>query len=257
VRVLILPDAATAARHAAERVAALVAARPRAVLGLATGETMRPFYAALRALHRAGRLDLSGVTAFTLDEYLGVPPDHPASFHAYMRAELFDHVALAAAHLPDGDVPDPEAEAARYEAAIAAAGGIDLQLLGIGRNGHLAFNEPGSAPASRTRVTTLSETTRAANAAAFAPLPVPGRAITLGLGTIMEARACLLIATGASKADAVAAAVEGPVDLACPASVLQRHPGATLLIDRAASAALRWPDRHETLSQGGDEAACG
>jgi glucosamine-6-phosphate deaminase len=250
VNIETLPDAQATARAAAERIAVAVARRPRLVLGLATGETMRPLYAALVALQRAGHLDLSGVTTFNLDEYLGVPPEHPASFHAFMREALFDHVPLAAAHLPRGDAADPAAEAARYEAAIAAAGGIDLQVLGIGRNGHLAFNEPGSGFASRTRVTTLAETTRIANAAAFAPLPVPQRAITLGLGTILEARACLLIANGAAKAEAIAATVEGPVDPACPASVLQRHPDVTLLLDREAAGALRRRDRDTALPGG-------
>lgn len=253
MKVLILPDAAAAADRAAGIMAEAVAARPRAVLGLATGETMRPVYAALVAMARAGRLDLSGVTTFNLDEYVGVARDHPASFHAFMRRALFDHVPVAAAHLPRGDAPDPEAEAARYDAAIAAAGGIDLQLLGIGRNGHLAFNEPTSSLGSRTRLKTLTEATRRANAPAFAPLPTPRLAITMGIANILEARACLLLATGAAKAEAVAAAVEGPLGAHCPASVLQLHRTATVVLDRAAASALRLIEYYETVHPEGRE----
>lgn len=257
MRVLILPDAAAAAERAAGILADTVAARPAAVLGLATGETMRPFYAALRARARAGRLDLSQATTFNLDEYVGVPPDHPASFHAFMRAELFAAVPPRAAHLPRGDAPDPAAEAEAYEAAIAAAGGIDLQVLGIGRNGHLAFNEPTSSLGSRTRIKTLTAATRIANAAAFAPLPVPRQAITMGIATILEARACLMLATGAGKAEAVAAAIEGPLGAHCPASALQLHPAVTVVLDAPAAGRLRLRDYYETVHPGGAEAAIG
>jgi glucosamine-6-phosphate deaminase len=235
-------------------VAEAVAARPAAVLGLATGETMRPVHAGLVALARAGRLDLGRVTTFNLDEYVGIPPDHPASFHSFMRATLFDHVRVAAWHLPRGDAPDPAAEAQAYEAAIAAAGGIDLQLLGIGQNGHLAFNEPTSSLASRTRIKTLTAATRAANAPAFAPQPVPDRAITMGIATILDARACVMLATGAGKAAAVAAAVEGPLGAHCPATALQMHPATTVVLDEAAAACLRLRDYYETVHPGGAEA---
>jgi glucosamine-6-phosphate deaminase len=255
VKVLILPDAGSAALRCAGILADCLARDPAAVLGLATGETMRPVYAGLVDLHGAGRADFARATTFNLDEYVGVGPDHPASFATFMREALFDHVNLdpARAHLPRGDAADPEAEAARYEAAIAAAGGIGLQLLGIGRNGHIAFNEPTSSLGSRTRVKTLTEATRKANAPAFAPGPVPRHAITMGIATILQARACLLLATGAAKAAAVARMVEGPLGADCPATALQLHPEATVVLDEAAAQDLHLRDYYETVHPGGAE----
>ena len=220
---------------------------------------MRPVYARLVALHREGRADFAEATTFNLDEYVGVAPDHPASFAAFMRETLFASVNLdpARCHLPRGDAPDPAAEARRYEEAIAAAGGIDLQLLGIGRNGHLAFNEPTSSLASRTRVKTLTEATRRANAPAFAPGPVPRHAITMGIATILDARACLLLATGEAKAAAVARMVEGPLGADCPATALQMHPDATVVLDAAAAARLALREYYETVHPGGEEAVIG
>jgi glucosamine-6-phosphate deaminase len=248
VRVIILDHAAEAAARVAGIVAEHLRARADAVLGLATGQTMRPVYARLVALHRAGETDLSRATTFNLDEYVDVAPGHPASFHAYMHEALFAPLGLdpARTHLPRGDAADPAAEAQRYEAAIAAAGGVDLQLLGIGRNGHLAFNEPTSSLGSRTRVKTLAETTRRANAPAFGPGPVPRQAITMGIATILEARACVLLATGAAKADAVARMVEGPLGADCPATALQLHPAATVVLDDAAASRLVFGDYYET-----------
>ena len=256
MKVLILDSADAAAARVADIVAEALARRPASVLGLATGETMRPVYARLVALHRAGRADFAGASTFNLDEYVGVAPDHPASFNAFMRATLFDLVNLdpARCHLPRGDAPDPEAEALAYEQAIAAAGGIDLQLLGIGRNGHLAFNEPTSSFASRTRIKTLTEATRTANAPAFAPDPVPRHAITMGIATILEARACVLLATGASKAGAVARMVEGALGADCPATALQLHPAATVVLDREAASRLELREYYETVHPGGAEA---
>ena len=259
MRVLILPDAAAAASRAAGIVADRLRAAPACVLGLATGETMRPVYDALVRLHRETGLSFAEATTFNLDEYVGVPADHPASFTAYMRDALFDRVDIdpARAHLPDGDAPDPEAEAERYEAAIVAAGGIDLQLLGIGRNGHLAFNEPTSSLSSRTRIKTLTVSTRSANRAAFSPGEAPRQAITLGLGTILDARECLLLATGEGKAEAIAATVEGPLGAYCPATVLQFHRAATVVLDEAAAAGLEHRDYYETVHPGGKEATIG
>ena len=259
MKVLILETAEAAAARVAEIITAELSAHPAAVLGLATGETMRPVYARLVALHREGRADFGRAATFNLDEYVGVPPGHPASFHAFMRDALFDRVNLdrARAHLPRGDAPDPEAEARRYEAAIAAAGGIDLQLLGIGRNGHLAFNEPTSSLASRTRIKTLTEATRRANAPAFAPDPVPQRAITMGIATILDARACVLLATGEAKAAAVARMVEGPLGADCPATALQMHKAATVVLDGAAAARLALREYYETVHPGGEEATLG
>jgi glucosamine-6-phosphate deaminase len=256
VKVLILPDAAAAAARVAGILADAVRARPGIVLGLATGETMRPVYECLARLHDEGRVDFSGASTFNLDEYVGVAADHPASFAAFMDAEFFSRVNLGPArhHLPRGDAPDPEEEARRYEGEIAAAGGIDLQLLGIGRNGHLAFNEPTSSLASRTRIKTLTEATRSANAPAFAPGPVPRQAITMGIGTILEARACVLLATGAAKAAAVARMIEGPLGADCPATALQMHPQATVVLDDDSAGNLRHREYYQRVHPGGQEA---
>jgi glucosamine-6-phosphate deaminase len=256
--VLILPDAPAVAARAAGIVADRVSALPTLVLGLATGETMVPFYTALVARHRSG-LSFARATSFNLDEYVGVAPDHPASFATFMRNRFFDHVDLPAAraHLPRGDAADPAAEAERFEAAIAQAGGINLQILGIGRNGHLAFNEPTSSLTSRTRIKTLTPSTRSANRAAFAPDDAPRQAITMGLGTILDARECVLLATGAGKAQAVAAAIEGPLGAVCPASVLQQHRRVTMVLDEAAAEQLTLRDYYETVHPGGAEARIG
>ena len=242
MKVLILKDEGAAVARAAEITAAAIRSVPGLVLGLATGGTMRPLYARLCARHRAGDLSFAGVTTFNLDEYVGLPPDHPGSYHSYMRAALFDAVNLdpGRTHLPRGDAPDAQAEADRYESAIAAAGGIGLQLLGLGRNGHIGFNEPTSSLGSRTRVKTLTRETRAANRRYFdADDAVPRFAITMGVATILSARACLLLATGAAKAEAAAAMIEGPVAAACPASALQLHPRVTVVLDQAAASRLR------------------
>lgn len=257
MRVLICHDATAAACRTADILCDAVAARPGAVLGLATGGTMDPVYALLRARHAAGSLDLSATTTFNLDEYVGLPGDHPQSYRATMNRLLFDAAALPRdrTHLPDGAAADPAAEARRYDAAIAAAGGIDLQLLGIGGNGHIGFNEPTSSLGSRTRVKTLTAETRAANARFFGPdEAAPRYAITMGIATILESRTCVLLATGAAKAAAVAAAVEGPLTAACPASALQLHPNATMVLDPEAAAGLRLRDYYETVHPGGGEA---
>lgn len=240
MRLMVLRDAEAAAVVVADRLADLVRAQPRAVLGLATGATMEPVHAALTRRVQAGALSLAGVTTFNLDEYVGLSPDHPGAYHQTMWRALIPGTDLRpeAMHLPRGDAPDPMAEARAYETRIRAAGGIDLQLLGLGRNGHVGFNEPGTRPDSRCRVTLLAETTRAANARHFPGGAVPRRAITLGIGTILEARACLLLATGPAKAAAVAAMIEGPVGPACPASYLRRHPRLTVVLDREAAAGL-------------------
>lgn len=211
------------------------------VLGWATGETFRPVYRQLIRDHRAGAVSFAQAVHFNLDEYVGLGPDHPAAFRTAMRTALFDHVDAAPEHihLPNGSAPDLDEEAARYEALIKRAGGIGLQLLGIGRNGHIGFNEPGSSFEGRTRVVRLAASTREANRAAFPPgCPVPERAITMGIGTILEARSIVLVATGAAKAPALAAALNGPVSPACPASALRVHPAVRVLADREAAARL-------------------
>ena len=240
MRVVIEP-AATLYRLAARRIAQALRAKPACVLGLAAGRTMIPLYDELVRLHETEGLSFATASAFTLDEYVGVAPDQPGSFGRFLHEQLAARTDLRAGalHLPDVSRPDLAEAARAYEAEIRAAGGIDLQLLGLGVNGHLGFNEPGSSLGSRTRVKTLSEETLAANRA---ELPSVTRerhlAITLGLGTILEARACLWIATGAAKTAAVAAAIEGPVTASAPASVLQLHPEVTAYVDEAAAEGL-------------------
>ena len=238
---VVLDDAAAVAADVANRIVAELLSRPSTVLGLATGETMRPVYGELVAAYRAGRVSFAGSTSFNLDDYVGVPPQHPASFPRFMNETLFEEVDAdrARTFMPDGNAFDLAREAAAYEAAIAAAGGIDLQLLGIGSNGHIAFNEPGSDFTSRTRQVALAASTQEANQGPFAGSEtVPEFGITMGIGTILEARRIILIATGAGKAAAVARAVKGPLDPACPASILRTHRAAIMICDRAAAAGL-------------------
>jgi glucosamine-6-phosphate deaminase len=229
---------------AAEIVAAMISAKPDAVLLLPTGTTPLGMYRRLVELHAEGGLSFARATFFNLDEYLGLAPDHLASYHVYMEENFYRLVDAdpARVHVPDGSAPDPEAECERYEAAIREAGGVDLCVLGIGRNGHIGFNEPGASFNSRTRVVRLAESTRRVNAADFEGNRAPERAITVGMQTICEASAALLLASGANKARAVAAAVEGEVSEAVPASMLRRHPNTTFLIDAEAAAALRLGD---------------
>ncbi len=237
MRLRVCHDATEVAEAAAERITRYVKATAAPVLGLATGRTPLATYAALRARIASGDLSFDAVRTFNLDEYCGLPPRHPASFHAYMRRELFDAAGMAEAmwHLPGCAEPGSS-----YEARIAAAGGIGLQLLGIGANGHVGFNEPGAAHDSRTRVVTLTEATRRANAPDFpAGMEVPGTAVTMGIATILAARSIVLLATGARKAEALARAIEGPVTSDVPASALREHPDVTVLCDPEAAAGLR------------------
>lgn len=241
------PDEAGAL--AADRIAALVARKPDAVLGLATGSTPLPVWAALRERG----VDLSHVRGFALDEYLGLPPGHPESYRAVIDREVVGPLGLDPARVRvPGDDGGPVATAGeRYEEAIRAAGGVDLQILGIGRTGHIGFNEPGSSLASRTRVKTLTDATRADNARFFpAPDDVPRHCLTQGLGTILEARELVLLAFGAAKAEAVAGAVEGPVSASLPGSVIQLHPDVTVFVDEAAASRLRYADYYRTAWEG-------
>lgn len=258
MKVLIFPNAELAVARAAEMILSQVRARPDAVLGLATGGTMEPVYRAILA--GAPGLSFAGVTTFNLDEYVGLAPDHPQSYHRYMQHHLFGHLDIdpAKVHLPVGNADSPKAEAARYDAAIAAAGGIDLQLLGLGVNGHIGFNEPGSSLGSRTRIKTLTQKTRADNARFFGPgEAVPRYAITMGIETIMEAREVVLIATGPHKAEAVRNMVEGPVSTFCPASMIQFHRHATVILDEDAAARLQLRDYYQEVHPDGAEAQIG
>jgi len=245
--VRIFPDRTAASRTLAEEVAALVrsindSGRP-AVLGLATGRTPLPFYAELTRLHREGKLSFARVVTFNLDEYLGLPGNHPESYRAFMQKELFGHVDIPVEniHIPDGMVGPAELEAhcAAYEEAIRAAGGIDFQLLGIGRTGHIGFNEPGSPRESRTRRVELDPITRQDAAPAFGGLEhVPEYAISMGCGTILEARRIALLAWGSAKAGIVREALTGPVTDQVSASFLQDHADATFYLDSEAGAEL-------------------
>ena len=237
------PDAAS--NEAARIFAAQLRRKPSSVLGLATGSTPLGLYRELAARFARGELDFSGVTTFNLDEYVGLSPAHPRSYANYMRELFFSKVNVLPEriHIPDGTTSDIPAHCAQYEEAIKNAGGIDLQLLGLGSEAHIGFNEPGSSLASRTRLKTLTEQTIRDNARFFAPGEnVPRHVITMGIGTIMEARHCVVMAAGEKKARAVAAMAEGPVTADAPASILQMHPVCTLIVDEAAAAELRRSD---------------
>ena len=227
---------------AADTIEAAVRARPRTVLGLATGSTPLPTYRELIRRHdRGAGPSYDRVQCFTLDEYVGLPPGHPESYRATIARELTDPLGVPAerVHGPDPAEAHLASAGDRYEAELTAAGGVDVQLLGIGSDGHLAFNEPGSSLGSLTRIKTLTERTRQDNARFFGSIDeVPRHVLTQGLGTILRARHLLLLATGAGKAAALAAAVEGPLSASCPASVLQLHPHVSVLVDPPAAAAL-------------------
>ena len=205
-------------------------------------------------MHEEEGLDFSRVTTFNLDEYAGLDKDHPQSYHAFMWKELFSRINVDArrVHIPDGMADDIPASCAAYERAIAAAGGIDLQVLGIGSDGHIGFNEPTSSFASRTRIKTLTRQTVADNARFFEgdETKVPRHCITMGIGTIMDARMILLLAFGEGKARAVATSVEGPVAAIMPASFLQHHPSAKVFVDEAAAAELKLADYYRWVYDG-------
>ncbi len=236
----MVPTADAACLRAARIVARLLRAKPDAALALPTGSTPRAIYAELVRQHRDEGLSFARATAFNLDEYVGIRSDHPGGFRRALHEALYRHVDLPAdrAHAPDGQAADLAAACAAYEAAIAAAGGLDLALLGLGTDGHIAFNEPTSSFGSRTRLKTLTDETRAANQVAFGAEPVPHHALTVGIATILSARRCLLVAFGAAKAAAVAKLVEGPLAALVPASALQLHPHATVIMDEAAAEGL-------------------
>ncbi|MEV0436458.1 glucosamine-6-phosphate deaminase [Nocardia sp. NPDC050413] len=219
-----------------------------AILGLATGSSPLGSYRELARRYREGELDFTTASGFLLDEYVGLPKSHPQSYFSVIRSEFVDHVNLDPARVlsPNGEAGDIAGEGRRYDAAIAAAGGVDVQLLGIGTDGHIGFNEPGSSLTSRTRVKTLTEQTRRDNARFFdGPDDVPHHVLTQGLGTIREARHLVMIALGAGKADAIAAAAEGPLSSFCPASVMQWHPHVTVVIDEAAASKLKLADYYK------------
>lgn len=238
-------------REAARVVAAIVNAKPDAVLGLATGSTPLSLYKELARMHREESLDFSQVTTFNLDEYVGLRKDDPQSYHYFMHENLFQHVNIAPQniYIPSGTTSNYEAFCAWYENRIVECGGIDLQILGIGSDGHIAFNEPSSSLGSRTRIKTLARQTIEDNARFFdSAEDVPIYAITMGVGTILEARKILMLAAGENKAPAIAAAVEGPVTSMITASALQMHCDTICYIDREAASHLKMIDYYEWVN---------
>ena len=245
MEVVILPGGKPIAALAADAIEALLRRKPDAVLGLAAGSSPLPVYDELARRYEAGGLDFSRTRAFALDEYVGLPAGHPQSYREVLRRDITGRVNISPhnVHTPDGRAADLPAACRAFEDAIRAAGGVDLQLLGLGTDGHIGFNEPGSSLASRTRIKTLVEQTRRDNARFFRSLAeVPHHVLTQGLGTIQEARHVILVAAGARKAQAVRDLAEGPVAAICPASVLQFHPHVTVLLDEAAASSLRLAD---------------
>jgi glucosamine-6-phosphate deaminase len=261
MEVLVLPTAQEVAERAARVVitglrAALASGRSEPVIGLATGSSPVVLYAVLARAVAGGEVSFERARGFALDEYVGLPPGHPESYREVLLREVCAPLGLPPErlHVPDGS-GDSEAAlsaaAADYERRIAEAGGVDVQILGIGANGHLGFNEPGSALTSRTRVKRLSERTRADNARFFDSVDaVPTHCVTQGLGTVLDARKLVLVASGAGKAAAVAAALEGPLSASCPASVLQWHADAVAVLDEAAAAGLANRDYYDASAAG-------
>ena len=242
MQVVILRSAEEIGQYAADVILKGVTDGSISVLGVATGSSPLPVY---RALESRWVPQLAELTVFALDEYVGLPYDHPESYHAVIDREVTRPLRLdpARVHVPDGSAADPEQACLDYERRITEAGGIDLQILGIGSSGHIGFNEPTSSLSSRTRIKTLTPETRRDNARFFPSLDdVPLHCLTQGLGTIMDARRVLLVAQGAGKARAVAQAVEGPLSSMCPGSVLQLHPDATILLDEDAASELTLTD---------------
>ena len=249
MEIVIVEDGAAAGELAAQAIARLLGGKPDALIGVATGSTPLPVYQALARRVRAGSLDVGRARICQLDDYVGLPAGHPQSYRSVIEHEVLVPLGLSADAFigPDGTNPDVPAACAAYERELAEAGGVDFQLLGIGTDGHIGFNEPCSSFGSRTRVKTLTEQTRLDNARFFDSLDeVPRHVLTQGIATIMEARHVVLLATGHAKAEAVALAVEGPLAAVVPASVLQLHPHATVIVDEAAASGLKLADYFRT-----------
>ncbi|MGO4807729.1 glucosamine-6-phosphate deaminase [Arthrobacter sp. 2MCAF15] len=245
MEIVICPDIGAVGQAAADSFERVIQRKPAAVLGLATGSSPVPLYDELESRSRNGQVSFRDVRAFSLDEYIGLPVGHPETYKEVVNREFTTRMDIDPARVlgPNGNAPDLKVEAADFERAIINAGGIDVQVLGIGSNGHIGFNEPGSSLGSRTRVKTLLPTTRRDNARFFNdPDDVPHHVITQGIGTIMEARRIVLMATGEQKAEAIARLVEGPISAMCPGSILQLHPNARVILDEAAASQLALAD---------------
>jgi glucosamine-6-phosphate deaminase len=251
--VVLRTTAEEVSREAARIIANAVRQKPDLRLGLATGTTMIGVYRELSRMHREDSLDFSRVVTFNLDEYLGISPEHPQSFHHFMLANFFSQVNIDPrnVHIPDGTITgDYEKYCARYDEEIEQAGGIDLQLVGIGRNGHIGFNEPTSSFASKTRLKVLGKATVEDNRRSFgAAETVPRIAITMGIGSILGTRRVLMLANGAAKAAAVANAIEGPITASVTASALQLHPDATAILDSDAASQLKQTDYYRDVME--------
>ena len=254
MEILIRDSAEIGCILGAKIIARVVREKPDAVLGLATGRTPLRLYQELIRLHRDEGLDFSRVTTFNLDEYIGLAGTHDQSYRYFMRENFFRHINIdpQRTHVPDGTAANLHAECRGYEQRILDAGGIDIQLLGLGRNGHIGFNEPTGSLRSRTWIKILSEQTLRDNSAVFGSFDaMPKHALTMGIGTILDARRCLLLAFGPAKVRAVEHMVEGPLAAICPGSALQLHPRATVILDENSSAGLhyadhyRWVDSHK------------
>ena len=256
MEVIIVSDYEQMSERAARIAVAALRQKPDLVLGLATGGTPEGLYGKLIDAHKREGLDFSRAVSFNLDEYVGLGPDHEQSYRCFMNDKLFNHVNVKPenTHVPDGLAVPLRAHCEAYEAMIRQAGGIDLQVLGIGRDGHIAFNEPGTSLGSRTHVTALTRETIEDNARYFeSPDQVPRFAVTMGIASILDARKCLILASGAGKAEAVRATIEGPVTSQITASALQMHPDTVAIVDEAAAAQLeradfyRWQDENWPL----------
>jgi glucosamine-6-phosphate deaminase len=245
MRVVVLPSPDEVSRRAADIIVAKVNSNPMSILGLATGGTPLGTYRCLNRDYLDGKVSFQAVTTFNLDEYVGLAPDHAQSYAHFMHKNLFSQAdfKLQNCNVPSGLETDYQAYCKSYEQKIRQCGGIDLQLLGIGTDGHIAFNEPGSSLGSRTRLKALTERTRIDNSRFFQSIEeVPHLAVTMGVGTILDAKSILLLATGSNKANAVRAFIEGPITAQITASALQFHPSVTVLLDEAAA---QWLQRRE------------
>lgn len=252
MEVIIRPDAEAATDLTAKLIARAISKKPHLTLGLATGRTMEEVYAKLSLAHKNKGLDFSLCKTYNLDEYIGLPPRDPNSYRHYMNHHLFDNINIDPrnTHLPLGDADDVDLECELYEKSIRESGGIDLQLLGIGRSGHIGFNEPLSALKSRTRAKALTPTTIAQNSPLFDnPDDMPKRAITMGVGTILEAKRIIMLVVGEEKSEVLAKAVEGPVSSMISASALQLHARCTVITDEKAASALQAKDYYHFIFQ--------